>query len=186
MFFKIFFWNFFQGLKIFLGIFIRGCEFKRIYILLTKLTTFFFFLLKNKYNILLTPQLEPFSRRPRSTLYMGRCQFNYKTFVTFLYISFFLISRVVLIILKVFNKSSNSPVLVFVWTNFNNPWKKKVKTGHVVCSDNVHLFTLNRVFLQGHSKSAARWLDDLLLGFIVKTYYHWAYYMLQYPKIMLA
>ena len=52
--------------------------------------------------------------------------------------------------------------------------------------EHVHLFTLNRVFLQGHSKLAARALDDLLLSFIVKTSCLWAYYMLQYPKIMLA
>ena len=87
-FFLIFFWNFFQGLKIFLGIFIRGCEFKRIYILVTKLTTFLY-------------------------IYFKGC------------VNYF--SRVVLIILKVLNKSSNSHTLVFIWTNFSNSWKKRSK-----------------------------------------------------------
>ena len=74
------FLKFFQGLKIVLGIFIRGCEFKedlhfffllnkRIYILATKLTTFLY-------------------------IYFKGCV-NY-------------ISRIVFIILKVLNKSSNS------------------------------------------------------------------------------
>ena len=99
-FFLIFFWNFFQGLKIFLGIFIRGCEFKRIYILVTKLTTFLY-------------------------IYFKGC------------VNYF--SRVVLIILKVLNKSSNSHTLVFIWTNFSNLWKKRVETAHVVCSDDVFI-----------------------------------------------
>ena len=96
-FFLIFIWNFFQGLKIFLGIFIRGCEFKRIYILVTKLTTFLY-------------------------IYFKGC------------VNYF--SRVVLIILKVLIKSSNSYILVFIWTNFSNPWKKRVEIAHVVCSAN--------------------------------------------------
>ena len=99
-FFLIFFWNFFQGLKIFLGIFIRGCEFKRIYILVTKLTTFLY-------------------------IYFKGC------------VNYF--SRVVLIILKVLNKSSNSHTLVFIWTNFSNSWKKRVETAYIVCSDDAFI-----------------------------------------------
>ena len=64
------------------------------------------------------------------------------------------------------------------------PLRSKNIAGHPL--DHVHLSTLNRVFLQGHSKSAARLLDDLLLSFIVKMFCLWAYYMLQYSKIMLA
>ena len=41
---------------------------------------FFFFFLRNNYNILLTLQFEPFPPRLPSTLCMGRCQFNYKSF----------------------------------------------------------------------------------------------------------
>ena len=100
IFFCFFFWNFFQGLKIFLGIFIRGCEFKRIYILVTKLTTFLY-------------------------IYFKGC------------VNYF--SRVVLIILKVLNKSSNSHTLVFIWTNFSNSWKKRVETAYIVCSDDAFI-----------------------------------------------
>ena len=45
---------------------------------------FLFLFLKNNYNMLLTPQLEPFPPRPPSTLCMRRCQFSYKTFGVFM------------------------------------------------------------------------------------------------------
>ena len=54
---------------------------------------FFFFFWGNNYNMLLTPQLEPFPPRPPSTLCTGRRQFSYKAFglfdLTKLMMSFF-------------------------------------------------------------------------------------------------
>ena len=79
----------------------------------------FFFFLRDNYNMLLTPQLEPFPPKSPSTLYMGRCQFSYKAFGLF---SVVLILQVYLSLIQV-----PSCHVSHVWSTTITPCKSRMK-----------------------------------------------------------
>ena len=77
----------------------------------------FFFFFWNNYNMLLTPQLEPFSPKSPSTLCMRRCQFNYKAFGTIKTLNALTCMETNYIICNMFHRTDvqiNQPIIQYI------------------------------------------------------------------------